>query len=76
MGNLVAAIRGADTLKARSGYKNRLNGSSPVLPLEDNNELDFNFEKYRSILAKGADLNIETADGMKLSFSVCNHNRK
>lgn len=63
--NFVAAIRGADTLKARSGYKNRLNGSSPVLPLEDNNELDFNFEKCRLILAKGAEINIETADGTK-----------
>lgn len=62
--NSVAAIRGADTLKARSAYKNRLNGSSPVLPLEDVNEVDFDFEKCRSILAKGADLSIETADGM------------
>ncbi|KAH6825100.1 auxin canalization protein [Perilla frutescens var. hirtella] len=57
------SIRGADTLKARSACKNRLNGSSPVLPLEDSNEVDFNFEKCRSVLAKGADLNTETADG-------------
>ncbi|XP_020547817.1 VAN3-binding protein isoform X2 [Sesamum indicum] len=64
------SIRGADTLKARSGYKNRLNGSSPVLPLEDNNELDFNFEQCRSILAKGAELNIETTDGRYLLRSV------
>ncbi|KAI3444091.1 hypothetical protein Pfo_000756 [Paulownia fortunei] len=64
------SIRGADTLKARSGYKNRLNGSSPVLPLEDNNELDFNFEKCRSILARGADLNIETTDGRCVLRSV------
>ncbi|KAL0340107.1 UNVERIFIED_CONTAM: VAN3-binding protein [Sesamum radiatum] len=64
------SIRGADTLKARSGYKNRLNGSSPVLPLEDNNELDFNFEQCRSILAKGADLNMETTDGRFLLRSV------
>lgn len=62
----VAAIRGADTLKARSSCKNRLNGSSPVLPLEDGNEPDFNFEKCRDVLAKGADLNIEMADGMNL----------
>ncbi|KAL0383127.1 UNVERIFIED_CONTAM: VAN3-binding protein [Sesamum calycinum] len=64
------SIRGADTLKARSGYKNRLNGSSPVLPLEDNNELDFNFEQCRSILAKGAELNMETTDGRFLLRSV------
>ncbi|KAK4404441.1 VAN3-binding protein [Sesamum angolense] len=64
------SIRGADTLKARSGYKNRLKGSSPVLPLEDNNELDFNFEECRSILAKGAELNIETTDGRFLLRSV------
>ncbi|KAK4415124.1 VAN3-binding protein [Sesamum alatum] len=64
------SIRGADTLKVRSGYKNRLNGSSPVLPLEDNNELDFNFEECRSILAKGAELNIETTDGRYLLRSV------
>ncbi|KAK6136457.1 hypothetical protein DH2020_029813 [Rehmannia glutinosa] len=58
-----ATIKGVDTLKARSGYKNILNGSSPVLPLEDNKETDFNFEKCRSILARGADLNIETTEG-------------
>ncbi|XP_042055923.1 VAN3-binding protein isoform X1 [Salvia splendens] len=56
------SIKGADTLKARSPCKNRLSGSSPVLPLEDGNEADFNFEKCREILAKGADLNIEMAD--------------
>lgn len=60
----MAAIKGADTLKARSPCKNRLSGSSPVLPLEDGNETDFNFDKCREILAKGADLNIEMADGM------------
>ncbi|KAG8372475.1 hypothetical protein BUALT_Bualt12G0070000 [Buddleja alternifolia] len=64
------SIRGADTLKARSAYKNRLNGSLPVLPIKDNNELDFNFEKCRSILAKGAELNIETTDGRYLLRSV------
>ncbi|PIN22088.1 hypothetical protein CDL12_05213 [Handroanthus impetiginosus] len=64
------SIRGADTLKARSGYKSRLNGSSPVLPLEDNNEVDFNFEKCRLILTKGAEINIETTDGRYLLRSV------
>ncbi|XP_057787773.1 VAN3-binding protein isoform X2 [Salvia miltiorrhiza] len=64
------SIRGADTLKARSSCNNRLNRSSPVLPLEDGNEADFNFEKCREILAKGADLNIEMADGRYLLRSV------
>ncbi|XP_051120624.1 VAN3-binding protein isoform X2 [Andrographis paniculata] len=66
------SIRGADTLKARSGYKTRLNGSSPVLPLEDNNEPepDFDFDNCRSILEKGAELNIETADGRNLLMKV------
>ncbi|XP_075491854.1 VAN3-binding protein [Primulina tabacum] len=60
------SIRGSDTLKARSGYKNRFNESSPVLPLEDNHDHDFNFEKCRSILAKGAELKIEGTDGRYL----------
>ncbi|KAL3824689.1 hypothetical protein ACJIZ3_020718 [Penstemon smallii] len=64
------SIRGADTLKVRSGFKNRLNGSSPVLPIECNNEPDFNFERCRSILAKGAELNIETSDGRYVIRSV------
>ncbi|KAH6781785.1 auxin canalization protein, partial [Perilla frutescens var. hirtella] len=64
------SIRGADALKVRSACKNRLNGSSPVLPLEDSNEVDFNFEKCRSVLAKGADLSIETADGRYSQRSV------
>lgn len=66
---IIAAIRGADTLKARTGCKSGLNGSSPVLPLEDNNELVFDFEKCRSVLAKGAELNVETSDGMKSIIS-------
>ncbi|EYU37113.1 hypothetical protein ABFS82_10G130800 [Erythranthe guttata] len=73
------SIRGADTLKARGGYKNRINGSSPVLPIEDNNEIDFNFDKCRSILAKGAELNIETKDGrylLRLVTIILNHEGK
>lgn len=62
--NLVAALKGAATLKARSGCKKRLNGSAPVLPIEDTNDLDFNFEKYKKILAKGADLTVETPEGI------------
>ncbi|XP_059461427.1 VAN3-binding protein [Corylus avellana] len=57
------SLKGAATLKARSGCKKRLNGSAPVLPIEDTNDLDFNFEKYKKILAKGADLTVETPEG-------------
>lgn len=57
------SLKGASTLKARSGCKNRLNGSAPILPIEDNNDLDFNFEKHRTILAKGTELSVETPDG-------------
>ncbi|XP_073158302.1 uncharacterized protein [Henckelia pumila] len=64
------SIRGSDTLKARSGYNNRLNESSPVLPLEDNHDRDFNFEKCRSILAKGAELKVEGTDGRYTMQSV------
>jgi len=33
------------------------------LPLEDSNDLDFDFEKGRSILAQGAELYVETPEG-------------
>lgn len=59
------SLRGASTLKARAGCKNRLNGA-PVLPIElDNSKLDddLHFEKCRSLLAKGALLTLHTADG-------------
>lgn len=58
------ALKGAATLKERSGCKNRLNGAAPVMPIEDNPEVDFDFEKYRSMLAIGAQLSIETPDGL------------
>lgn len=58
-------MKGAATLKTRTECKKRLNGSAPVLPIEDNNELDFNFEKYRAFLAKGAELSVETPEGTK-----------
>ncbi|KAK2972411.1 hypothetical protein RJ640_002951 [Escallonia rubra] len=57
------SLRGAATLKARSACKNRLSGSAPVLPIEDNDDHDFDFEKGRSLLAKGAKLAVETPDG-------------
>lgn len=58
------ALRGAATLKARRSCKiNRLNGSAPVLPIEDSSDLPPEFDKSTSILAKGTDLFVETADG-------------
>ncbi|XVE63442.1 hypothetical protein DITRI_Ditri07aG0021100 [Diplodiscus trichospermus] len=64
------SLRGAATLKARTGYKKRINGSAPVLPIEDTNDFPFQFEKCRSILAKGAELGVETPDGKYMVRSV------
>ncbi|KAJ9689134.1 hypothetical protein PVL29_014670 [Vitis rotundifolia] len=64
------SLKGAATLKARAGYKNRLNGSAPVLPIEESNELDSDLEKHRSMLAKGAQLTFHTSDGRCLLRSV------
>ncbi|XP_057462333.1 VAN3-binding protein [Actinidia eriantha] len=64
------SLRGAATLKARSGRKNRLNRSTPVLPIEDHNNDFEDFEKCRSILAEGAEIHIETSDGRCLARSV------
>ncbi|CAL5383583.1 unnamed protein product [Camellia sinensis] len=56
-------LRGATTLKARLECKNKLNGSTPILQIEENNDFEFDFENCRSILAKGSELHIETLDG-------------
>ncbi|KAL2338579.1 hypothetical protein Fmac_013025 [Flemingia macrophylla] len=64
------SLKGAATLKIRSGCNNRLNGGVPILPLEDNNDLDFDFEKGRSILAQGAQLYVETPEGKYMPRSV------
>ncbi|KAK9275654.1 hypothetical protein L1049_022921 [Liquidambar formosana] len=74
------SLRGAATLKARTGCKNRLNGSAPVLPIEENNnDFGFDFEKCRSLLAKGAELSIETSEGkcmVRLASIVLNSEAK
>ncbi|KFK27316.1 hypothetical protein AALP_AA8G366600 [Arabis alpina] len=58
------SLRGAATLKARRSCKiNRLNGSAPVLPIEDSSDLPPEFDKNTSLLAKGTDLFVETPDG-------------
>lgn len=64
----MVALKGAATLKARSGCKNRLNGTAPVLPIEDASDLPMEFEKSRLLLAKGAELGVETPDGMVQSL--------
>ncbi|KAK6944286.1 Pleckstrin-like, plant [Dillenia turbinata] len=64
------SLRGAATLKARTGCRNRLNGTAPILPIEENGDVEFDFDKFRSILAKGAELNIETSDGKRIVRSV------
>ncbi|XP_057536861.1 VAN3-binding protein isoform X2 [Amaranthus tricolor] len=61
------SLRGAATLKARAGYKNRLNGV-PILPIDvdssiSRDEHDLDFEKSRAILAKGTQLTVETPNG-------------
>ncbi|EOY31595.1 hypothetical protein QUC31_019711 [Theobroma cacao] len=64
------SLRGAATLKSRTGCKNGLNGSAPVLPIKDSNDFPFEFEKCRSMLAKGAELGVETPDGKYTVRSV------
>ncbi|XP_057968397.1 VAN3-binding protein [Malania oleifera] len=64
------SMKGAATLKVRTGCKNRLNGTAPVLPIEDNNELQSDFENCKLLLAMGAELRIETPDGKCTARSV------
>lgn len=68
-----AALKGAATLKARSGCKKkRLNGSAPILPIEENHKGD-EFGESTSLLAKGAELGVETPDGNNSSPSNPNY---
>ncbi|KAF3452862.1 hypothetical protein FNV43_RR03295 [Rhamnella rubrinervis] len=64
------SLKGAATLKQRTGCKNRLKGIAPVLPIEESCEIDLDLEKCRSTLAKGAELGIETPDGDYVVRSV------
>ncbi|KAI3715113.1 hypothetical protein L6452_22081 [Arctium lappa] len=73
------SLRGATTLKTRSTYKNRLNANVPVLPIEENTNLEFDFEKCQSILRRGTELSIKTSDGrcmMRSVSVVLNHEAK
>ncbi|KAF9618008.1 hypothetical protein IFM89_039405 [Coptis chinensis] len=64
------SLRGAATLRARPGRRDRFNGSKPVIPIEDSTEVDFDFDKFRSTLAKGADLSFVKSDGKSVYRSV------
>ena len=68
---MFAALKGAATLKARSEYRNKSSGVASVLPIEDNHEvqIDFNLEKSRSTLAKGVLLKVESPNGKITSTS-------
>ncbi|KAE8730794.1 hypothetical protein F3Y22_tig00002880pilonHSYRG00106 [Hibiscus syriacus] len=57
------SLKGAATLKARTGCRNRFNGSAPILPIQDTDDFRFEFEKCRKMLAKGTELGVETPDG-------------
>ncbi|GAB4838183.1 hypothetical protein Ancab_027712 [Ancistrocladus abbreviatus] len=67
------SLRGAATLKARTGCRNRMNGSAPVMPIEDSNDYDFDFEKCRSLLAKPTELTIQASDGKRMVRLVSLH---
>ncbi|KAK1399859.1 VAN3-binding protein [Heracleum sosnowskyi] len=65
------SLKGAATLKERNVCKGRLKGSAPVLPIEENDESHLeDFQQCLSILAKGANLNIETSNGRCMVRSV------
>ncbi|XP_076897475.1 uncharacterized protein LOC143550768 isoform X1 [Bidens hawaiensis] len=73
------SLRGASTLKTRSGCKNMLNANVPLLPIEENTELEFDFEQCRSILSRGTELRIKASDGRCMIRSVSivlNHEAK
>ncbi|GAV86200.1 Auxin_canalis domain-containing protein/PH_2 domain-containing protein [Cephalotus follicularis] len=64
------SLKGAATLQARAGCKTKINGSTPLLPIVDNNDIDFDFNKCKSILAKGAELSVGTPNGKYMVRSV------
>ncbi|KAI3814707.1 hypothetical protein L1987_14351 [Smallanthus sonchifolius] len=73
------SLRGASTLKTRSGCKNMLNTNAPVLPIEENTDLEFDFEQCRLILKRGTELIIMASDGrcmMRSVSIVLNHEAK
>ncbi|XP_050133193.1 VAN3-binding protein-like [Malus sylvestris] len=65
--------KGEATLKERSGCcKKRLNGTAPVMPIEDNpvaEEVDFDVDEYRSMLEIGSQLTTETPDDLQTVFA-------
>lgn len=61
------ALRGAATLRARTGRRER-DSSTNNLPVEENNNFDFDFDfgKYRALLARGAEVEVRTSDGKEM----------
>ncbi|XP_042515296.1 VAN3-binding protein isoform X2 [Macadamia integrifolia] len=64
------SLKGAATLKGRPSHRDKINGVAPILPIEENNDFDFDFDKGRSLLAKGAVLGVESPDGKSMLRSV------
>ncbi|KAL5699386.1 hypothetical protein ACHQM5_030297 [Ranunculus cassubicifolius] len=64
------SLRGASTLRARPGCRDRLHGSRTMIPIEDKTKINFDFGKCRSMLAKGSDFGIEKSDGKYVYRSV------
>ncbi|XP_068653450.1 VAN3-binding protein [Aristolochia californica] len=63
------SLRGAATLKARPGRKERGDGGGHILPFEGHKGFEMDYDKYRAVLAKGSELKVRTADGRcKLRF--------
>ncbi|KAJ8634696.1 hypothetical protein MRB53_008963 [Persea americana] len=58
------SLRGAAALRARTGRRER-DASANTLPVEENNNCDFDFDfaKYRALLARGAEVEVRTSDG-------------
>ncbi|XP_068649171.1 uncharacterized protein [Aristolochia californica] len=61
------SLRGAATLKARPGRKQRGGGGGHILPFEGHKSFEMeDYHNYRTVLAKGTELKVRTMDG-KLS---------
>ncbi|KAF6156380.1 hypothetical protein GIB67_031501 [Kingdonia uniflora] len=64
------SLRGASTLRSRPGGRERVfnDWNAPVLPIKD--KYDFDFDKCRSLLAKGSDLSVKLSNGKSKYRSV------
>lgn len=68
------ALRGAAALRARTGRRER-DASANTLPVEENNNCDFDFDfaKYRALLARGAEVEVRTSDGKEMPLLSWGH---